>query len=301
MPSQESIVVRQYLQAYTASQSANFDLETARKGLEMLSSLTPVAPDIKVEKKSINGIPAEWISAPNTADDRIFLYLHGGAYIMGSCNTHRAFAAKLSRSTGTRVLLPEYRLAPENPFPAAMEDAITCYRWLLSSGYKPEQIVIGGDSAGGGLTMSTLLSLKEMRDALPALTVLLSPWTDLAGTGDSMETRASADPWLKPDAARVTPLLYIRDMDPSDPIVSSIYADLEGLPAMMVQVGNDEILLSDSAQLADRARATGIEVNFKVWDGMWHVFQTFEIPEANQAIEEIGAFVKQKLNVNVEQ
>lgn len=295
MPSQESIVVRQYLKAFTANQSAGFDLEASRNGLEMLSSLTPLAPDVNVEKIMIDGIPAEWVCAPNAAQDRVFLYLHGGAYIMGSCNTHRSLAAKLSRTTAARVLVPEYRLAPENPFPAAMEDALNCYRWLISTGYNPEQIIIGGDSAGGGLTMSTLLSLKDAGDTLPALVVLLSPWTDLAGTGESMETRAESDPWLSPDAARATPMLYIRDMDPRSPIVSSIYADLEGLPPMIVHVGNDEILLSDSARLVDCAREAGVEVNFKVWDDMWHVFQTFAIPEANQSIEEIGVFVTSKL------
>lgn len=295
MPSQESIAVRQYLKVFTANQSVGFDLEASRKGLEMLSSFTPIPSDVNVEKTDIEGIPAEWVAVPNAAQDRVFLYLHGGAYIMGSCNTHRSLAAKLSRSTAARVLVPEYRLAPENPFPAAMEDALLCYRWLISSGYKPEQIIIGGDSAGGGLTMSTLLSLKEAGDALPALVVLLSPWTDLTGTGESMETRAEADPWLSPEAARATPVLYIRDMDPRSPIVSSIYADLTGLPPMIVHVGNDEILLSDAARLVDRARESGVEVTFKVWDDMWHVFQTFEIPEANQSIEEIGVLITNKL------
>jgi epsilon-lactone hydrolase len=299
MPSLESIAVRQYLKAYAASQSTGFNLEASRKGLEMLASLTPIAPDVKVEKTTVEGIPAEWVAAPNAVEDRVFLYLHGGAYILGNCNTHRGITAKLSRSTYSKVLLPEYRLAPENPFPAAIEDAVQAYRWLVSSGYKPKQIIIGGDSAGGGLTLSTLLSLKEAGDELPALTVLLSPWTDLEGTGESMETRAEADPWLKPEASRATPVLYIGDLDRRTPLVSPIYADLDGLPPMLVHVGNDEILLSDSVRLVDRARAAGVEVSFKVWEDLWHVFHTFEIPEANQAIDEIGEFVNQKFKVNV--
>lgn len=299
MPSLESIAVRQYLKAYSASQPAGFNLEASRKGLEMLASLTPIAPDVKVEKTIVEGIPAEWVAAPNAIEDRVFLYLHGGAYILGNCNTHRGIAAKISRSTSSKVLLPEYRLAPENPFPAAIEDAVQAYRWLVSSGYKPEQIIIGGDSAGGGLTLSTLLSLKDAGDELPALTVLISPWTDLEGTGESMETRADADPWLKPEASRATPVLYIGNLDRRTPLVSPIYADLEGLPPMLVHVGKDEILLSDSSRLVDRARTAGVEVSFKVWDDMWHVFHTFEIPEANQAINEIGEFVNQKFKVNV--
>jgi monoterpene epsilon-lactone hydrolase len=295
MASPESVLVRQYLMAAKASQTAGTDIETARQGLEALSALTPVAPDINVEKTSIEGIPAEWVTAPNAVEDRVFLYLHGGAYIMGSCNTHRYIASKLARSTAARVLVPEYRLAPENPFPAAIEDAVKVYRWLISSGFAPDKIIIGGDSAGGGLTLATLISLKDEEEALPALAVLLSPWTDMEGTGESMETRADVDPWLSPDASRTTPALYIRDMDPRHPLVSPIYADLSGLPTMLVHVGNDEILLSDSARLVDRARASGVEITFKIWDEMWHVFQTFAIPEGQQAIDEIGDFVRKHL------
>ena len=295
MASQESVFVRQYLTAAKANQTAGTDIETARQGLEALSALTPVAPDISIEKTIIEGIPAEWVIAPNAVEDRVFLYLHGGAYIMGSCNTHRYLASKLSRSTAARVIVPEYRLAPEHPFPAAIEDAVKVYRWLISSGITPDKIIIGGDSAGGGLTLATLLSLKDEDEALPALAVLLSPWTDMEGTGESMETRAAVDPWLSPDASRATPALYIRDVDPRHPLVSPIYADLSGLPSMLVHVGNDEILLSDSARLVERARAAGVEVNFKVWEEMWHVFQTFAIPEGQQAIDEIGEFVEKHL------
>ena len=291
MASQESLLVRQYLQMSKANQSPEANIETARQGLEALSALTPVAQDIIVEKVEIEGIAAEWVTAPNAVEDRVFLYLHGGAYIMGSCNTHRYLASKLSRSTAARVLVPEYRLAPEHPFPAAIEDAVSVYRWLLNSGVSSKNIVIGGDSAGGGLTLATLLSLKDAGDPLPALAVLLSPWTDMEGTGESMVTRAEVDPWLSPDATRLTPALYIRDLDPRHPLVSPIYADLTGLPSLLVHVGNDEILLSDAARLVDRARAAGVEVSFKVWDDMWHVFQTFAIPEGQQAIDEIGEFV----------
>jgi epsilon-lactone hydrolase len=291
MASQESLLVRQYLQMSKANQSPEANIETARQGLEALSALTPVAQDITVEKVEIEGIAAEWVTAPNAVENRVFLYLHGGAYIMGSCNTHRYLASKLSRSTAARVLVPEYRLAPEHPFPAAIEDAVSVYRWLLNSGVSSKNIVIGGDSAGGGLTLATLLSLKDAGDPLPTLAVLLSPWTDMEGTGESMVTRAEVDPWLSPDATRLTPALYIRDLDPRHPLVSPIYADLTGLPSLLVHVGNDEILLSDAARLVDRARAAGVEVSFKVWDDMWHVFQTFAIPEGQQAIDEIGEFV----------
>lgn len=244
---------------------------------------------------TVQGIPAEWVIAPNAVEGRVFLSLLGGAYIMGSLNTHIHLAAKLSRSTATKVLLIDYRLAPENPFPAALEDAVKSYRWLVSSGISPEQIVIGGDSAGGGLTLATLLSLRDDGDALPASVVLLSPWTDLEGTGESMESRKEVHPWLSPEATRAIPVMYIHELDPRNPLVSPIYADLVGLPPMLVHVGNDEILLDDSFRLVERARAAGVDVSFKVWNDMWHVFQTFEIPKARQAIEEIGDYVVQKL------
>ncbi|WP_042455465.1 alpha/beta hydrolase [Neobacillus dielmonensis] len=296
MASQESILIKQFLKASMGNQASSAtDITAARQGLEALSRLTPVADDIHVKKLLIEDIPAEWVTAPNAESDRVFLYLHGGAYIMGSCNTHRYLASKLSRSTGARVLVPEYRLAPEHPYPAALEDALTVYRWLLATGISPEKIIIGGDSAGGGLTLSTLLTLKNEGETLPALAVLLSPWTDLAGSGESMESRAAADPWLKPDQTRFAPALYIRDLNPKNPIVSPIYADLSGLPPMLVHVGNDEILLSDSVRLVDRVQSAGGDATLKVWDDMWHVFQTFAIPEGQQSIDEIGEFVQERL------
>ena len=225
----ESIVVRQLLiNSLKARAGTNPSIEQMRQGMESMMGGVPLDSDINVEKISIEGIPAEWVSAPNAASNRVFLYLHGGAYFLGSCNTHRDLAARLSRATATRVLVIEYRLAPEHPFPAAIEDALTAYLWLLSSGFAPEQIVIGGDSAGGGLTLATFLSLKDNGDPLPASAILLSPWTDMEGTGESMETRADFDPWLKPDQSRATPALYIRDLDPRHPLVSPIYADLQG-------------------------------------------------------------------------
>jgi monoterpene epsilon-lactone hydrolase len=291
MASPESLLVRQFLRAAKSNQTAGANIETARQGLEALSGLTPVSPDIKVEKTTIEGVPAEWVTAPNAVDDRVFLYLHGGAYIMGSCTTHRYLASKLSRSTAARVLVPEYRLAPEHPYPAAIEDAVQVYRWLLSSGYSADKIIIGGDSAGGGLTLAALLTLRDDGERLPALAVLLSPWTDMEGSGESVVTRAEADPWLSAESMRQTPALYIRDLDPRHPLVSPIHADLAELPPMLVHVGNDEILLDDSVRLVERARTAGVDVSFKVWDDMWHVFQTFAIPEGQLSIDEIGEFV----------
>lgn len=296
MASQESLIARQALKAFMAARKPNQTIEEARMGLEALMSMVPRQQDLTVQEFSIEGIPAEWVMAPNAVEERVFLYVHGGAYIMGSINTHRDLAGKLSRATASRVLLFDYRLAPENPYPAGLEDALSVYRWLVSSGISPEKIVVGGDSAGGGLTMAMLLSLREAGDVLPSATVLISPWTDLEGTGESMETRAEVDPFLNPIESRMAPLLYIGQMDRRHPLVSPIYADLQGLPPMLVHVGNDEILLDDAVRLVDRAREAGVEVAFKVWDDMWHVFHQFAIPEAQLAIEEIGQYIMQRLD-----
>ncbi|MBT2757264.1 alpha/beta hydrolase [Mesobacillus foraminis] len=295
MASPESSAIRKFLKENMTAQKPGQTIEEVRQAFEKFSSVIPVAPDIKVEKVSVEGIPAEWVSAPNADSDMVLLYLHGGAYIMGSCSTHRDLAAKLSRASAAKVLVIDYRLAPEHPYPAALEDAVTAYRWLISSGHSPEQIAVGGDSAGGGLTLSLLLSLREAGDALPSAAVLLSPWTDLEGTGDSMETRADADPRIRPMEARNTPALYLGDLDRRDPFVSPIYADLTGLPPMLVHVGDDEILLDDSVRLVERAREAGVDVSFMIYDEMWHVFHQFDMPEAAEAIAEIGGFVQKRI------
>lgn len=186
------------------------------------------------------------------------------------------------------------QLAPEWPFPAALDDAVLAYQYLLDSGVPHERIVVAGDSAGGGLAVSTLMSLRDRGTALPGVAVLMSPWTDLAGTGESMETRSEADPWLDPQEIRAGAGIYLGSADPKNPLASPLYADLHGLPPMLIQVGRDECLLDDSARLAERARAQGTDAALTVWDGMWHVFQAFaaQVPEAREAIREIGEWVR---------
>lgn len=301
MSSPESAQVKQQLRAWKERQAAGGqpDIEASRRSMEELMGQFPVEPYITIEPVTLHDrIPAEWVYAPEAAADRVLLYLHGGAYVLGSPRAYRDLTSRLSRATGCRVLAVDYRLAPENRFPAAIEDAVASYRWLLSSGYAPNQVVIGGDSAGGGLTLATLLSLRDAGDPLPAAAVLLSPWTDLEGTGESLKTRREVEPWLNPDALRGTAALYLGETDPRHPLASPIHADLRGLPPMLVHVGDEEILLDDSLRLVRRAREAGVEVTCKVFDGMWHVFHAFAavVPESRQAIEEIGAYVKGKLS-----
>jgi acetyl esterase/lipase len=226
------------------------------------------------------------------------LYLHGGGYTCGSINSHRSFAAVLSKASGASVLLIDYRKAPEHPFPAALEDSIVAYRWLLKEGFKPASLAIGGDSAGGGLSLATLVALRDRGEPLPAVGVLLSPWTDLAASGDSYTSRAEYDPLLAPSSQLAQVKLYMGEQDPRKvPLASPLYAELHGLPPLLIHVGHDEILRDDSTQVAEKIKTSGGEVRLKVWEGMWHCFQLqcAVVPEAQQAVNEIGRFVREKL------
>jgi monoterpene epsilon-lactone hydrolase len=192
------------------------------------------------------------------------------------------------------VLAPNYRLAPENPYPAAIEDVKVVYNWLLEQGFKSQHIAIAGDSAGGNLAVAALLAIREAGMPLPAAAILLSPWTDFTLSGESVKTRAEVDPMIRLDAADEQFAAYVGNADRADPTISPIFADLRGLPPLLIHVGNDEVLLDDSVRLAERAQAAGVEVELKVWDGMWHVFQTLAVmlPEARDSIDELGEFVK---------
>lgn len=252
------------------------------------------ARKVKVEEGTVNGLNSEWLTPKGSPDDKLLLYLHGGAYIMGNCATHRQMVSYIAKYSGIKALLPEYRLAPEHPFPAAIEDAVGLYRSVLADGYAAENIVIAGDSAGGGLTMATLLWLRDAGDPLPAAVCLLSPWLDLASTGESMTTRAKKDPWFQPEDMPVVAAYYCNDDEFKNPLASPVYADLSGLPPMYIQVGEDEILLSDSTRAAEKVKAAGGEVEIEIWPGMWHVFQAFlhQVPESKKAVKKIGKFVQ---------
>jgi acetyl esterase/lipase len=257
------------------------------------------ARKVKVKQATVHGLNAEWLTPKGCPDDKLLLYLHGGAYVMGNCATHRQLVSYLAKHSGVKALLPEYRLAPEHPFPAAIEDAVGLYRSLLAEGYSPENIVMAGDSAGGGLTMATLLSLRDAGDPLPAAVCLLSPWLDLASTGESMTTRAKKDPWFQPKDMPIVAAYYCNDDEITNPLASPVYADLSGLPPLYIQVGEDEILLSDSTRAAEKVKAAGGEVEIEIWPGMWHVFQAFllQVPESKKAVKKIGKFVQQALKV----
>jgi epsilon-lactone hydrolase len=272
-------------------------IQEARDGLKVLASRKPLPAGTRVEPTTAGGVSGEWVSAPDAATDKVILYLHGGGYTMGSSKASHSGASFLSAASGCRVLVIDYRLAPEHPFPAAIEDATAAYRWLIDQGILPHHVVIKGASSGGGLALAALVMLRDAGVALPACAVLLSPWTDLAGTGESMTTRAEADPMVTPDMNRYHAVLYAGGTDLRHPLISPLYADLHGLPPLLIQVGSDEIMLDDSTRVAERAKAAGVEVTLDIWEGMWHVWHAFaaQLPEGQRALEQIGQFIRRKL------
>jgi epsilon-lactone hydrolase len=250
-------------------------------------------PDTRVDPVSVDGIPAEWVCAPGADQDRVLLYLHGGGYVIGSIHTHKGLIARLSAAAGCRALALDYRLAPEHRYPAAVEDAVKAYRWLLAQGFAPQRIAIAGDSAGGGLTLATLVALRDAGDPLPAAAAPISPWTDLEGTGPSMKTHVDKDPMVEPGGLLGMARLYLGDADPRQPTASPLHADLTGLPPLLIQVGELETLLDDATRIAESARAKGVEVSLEIWPEMVHVWHLFApmVPEGREAIARIGAFL----------
>jgi acetyl esterase/lipase len=254
--------------------------------------------DIKCEKITAGGVDAEWITAPGAAADRFVLYLHGGGYVIGSVNTHRDLMARVSRAAKARVLGLNYRLAPEHPFPAAVDDAVAGYKWLLAQGAKPSRVAVAGDSAGGGLTAATLVAIRDQKLPTPGAGVLLSPWVDMEGLGASMTTRVNVDPVVRKEGLVGMAQAYLQGKDPKTPLAAPLYADLKGLPPLLIQVGDAETLLDDSNRLAERAKAAGVATKLEVWPEMIHVWQLFAsfLPEGQEAIDGIGRFVAEHAN-----
>jgi len=258
-------------------------------GKMFLSNAKKIDPDLFLTRQSFNGVDAFWIntSVPEKAGP-VILYLHGGGRILGSAQTNLGTGIRIGRNSGIPVLAVEYRLAPEHPFPADIEDVLTVYRALLNNGYQPNEIGIYGDSAGGGLSVSSVLAARDAGLPLPAAVVALSPSVDFTREGDSRITLADYDPVLRSPTNRY---LYMGDTEPRNPLLSPIFADFSSFPPLLIQVGSREVLLSDAFLLARKARSDGASVTLDVWDGMWHVWQDVPgLPEAEQACEEIAAF-----------
>ena len=268
-----------------------------RKGFNVLASKFPLTPEFTFNRIDAGGVPAAWVEAPGIDSGRAILYLHGGGYVIGSIDTHRELAGRLSQAAAARVLIIEYRLAPEHPYPAAVEDATAAYRWLLArGGATAARTVVAGDSAGGGLTLATMLALRDAGDPLPAAGVCLSPWVDMEGTGDSMTAKADVDPMVRHEGLVRMAGLYLNGADPRTPLAAPLYADLSGLPPLLIHVGTAETLLDDATRLAERAKKAGVEVTLESWDDMIHVWHLFAplLPEGQRAVERVGEYVRQR-------
>lgn len=270
--------------------------------LEILRTAFPEAPapeGVTAAPVDAGGIPAEWVVAEHAMSDRRLLYLHGGGYVICSPATHRDLAGRISEASGVSVLVIDYRLAPEHPYPAAVDDATAALRWMNENG--PEgpapasATFVAGDSAGGGLTLATLVATRDAGGRIPKGAVLISAWTDLACTGGSMTTRADVDPMVTDGILQRMVTEYLQGGDPTQPLASPLYADLSGLPPLLVQVGDAEVLLDDSIRVAEKARESGVNVTLEVYPEMMHIFQLFApvLPEGRQAIDRIGAFLRQ--------
>ena len=272
----------------------NPTVEESREGFERLAAQMGVGTNTTIREVDANGVPGELVTAEGSSDDTVTLYLHGGGYVIGSPRTHRELARRLSVETGGTVLVIDYRLAPENPFPAAVEDAVSSYRWLLEHGHDPAALSIAGDSAGGGLTVATLVSLKDQGIPLPSCGVALSPWVDMEGIGESMSSRAGVDPMVQRNGLVSMAQTYLNGADPKSPLAAPIYADLSELPPLLIQVGMRETLYDDAVRLACHSAKAGLTVTFEPWDEMIHVWHLFAplLDEGQQAIERIGAFIK---------
>ena len=276
---------------------ADASIDELRAGTALIAGMVSLPPDVHWQETRAGRVPAEWVTTLGADREGVLLYFHGGAFVTGSPLAYREIASRLSRATGMRVLVPDYRLAPENPFPAALEDCFAAYRWLRSKAFDPRRIALIGDSAGGNLALATLVSLRDGGEPLPAAGALLSPWLDLAAPDASYDIRARFDPVLHPTLLRRCAEAYLAGVDPLAPLASPLHAGLSGLPPLLVQAGTSDILYDEAMRLAERARAAGVDVTFDPWDGMIHVWHLFAglIPEARLAIERIAAFVVERL------
>jgi phosphinothricin tripeptide acetyl hydrolase len=276
---------------------ASLTIAERRAQYDRAERVFPTPADVAVEPVAAPDCPAEWLVPPGVRTDAVLLYLHGGGYVIGSPRSHRHLAAALARAAGTPALLLDYRLAPEHPFPAALEDAVAAYEWLLARAIAPERIVLAGDSAGGGLTVATLLALRDRGLPRPAGGICISPWVDLTCSGGTYASKAAVDPIVERASITMMAQAYAGAGDLKAPLVSPVYADLRALPPLLVQVGGDEVLLDDARSLGARATAAGIDVRVDEWPAMIHVWHWFlgMLDEAEQAIGAAGDFARARL------
>jgi acetyl esterase/lipase len=275
---------------------AKGSLAEQRSRLEKLSRFITTPNGVSVSELSANGVQAALFDLADSKPG-IVLYLHRGAYAVGSVTSHRKFLARLAKACQMKVLAIDYRLAPEHPFPAALQDALAAYQWLFSRGYAPSNIVIAGDSAGGGLAIAALISLRDGKLPLPACAVCISPWVNLSGA--EKKSNNKHDPLLNPAILDLYARYYIGQANASNPLISPVFADLEGLPPILIQAGTNEILLSQIEEFYEKARQASVEITLDRWQGMFHVFQIIPIlPETKLSLKKIANFIRNKISPN---
>lgn len=264
---------------------------------EAAAAAAPPGDDVTVSVDVVGGVRAEWVSTPSSRPERVLVYLHGGGYVIGGPPTHRDVVSRLAAASETTALVVDYRLAPEYPFPAALDDAVAAYRAVLAAGFDHRQVAVAGDSAGGGLALATLLSARDAGDPLPAAVVCCSPWVDLALSGDSIDGRAAEDPILSRRWLEQMARSYAADTDRTTPLVSPLYADLRGMPPMLIVVGTAEILHDDATRLFERAVEAGVDTEFESYPGCIHLWMQVarDAPEAAQGVAHIGAYLRSRL------
>ena len=275
-------------------------LEERRMGANMMGKRFENLDGITTEGVDADGVPAEWVAAPDAGSGAV-LYLHGGGYVTGSVISHRGMAASLSRASGCRVLTIDYRLAPENKHPAQVQDAHTAYRWMLNNGVDASSLFVAGDSAGGGLTVATLLKARDAGDPMAAAGVCISPWVDMEGNGDSMRSKAGVDPMVSYEGLMDMATHFLGDGDRRDPLAAPLHADLAGLPPLLIIVGTAETLLDDAVRLHEKAESAGVDSTLEIWEDMVHIWPWFApfLPEGQQAMEQMGDFIKEQFGAAI--
>jgi acetyl esterase/lipase len=273
------------------------DILEMRAGMNAATAAAPAPEGATIQAVDAGGAPAEWTDADGVAGDAAIVYLHGGGYTMGNLDSHRNLVAGLSRAAGIRALAVDYGLAPENPFPKAIEEAVSAVQYVHAQGIAPNRVILAGDSAGGGLTAATLIALRDRGIELPAAGVLISPWLDLTQSGATMKSHAAIDPMVSPELLEKCSAAYLAGQDAKTPLASPLFADLSGLPPLLIHVGTSEVLLDDARRFDAAARQAGVDSTLEEWDEMIHVWHTFSamLPEGQQAIDRVGAFIKERL------
>lgn len=272
------------------------DFNLRRKKTDELGRKYSLAKNIKIQQVQLDGVTCEWAYLEKAPLDKVIIFLHGGGFCIGSIDTYRHFTSRLAKATGIRVLYVEYRLAPENPFPGAVEDTISVYQSLLSQGLSSENIILVGDSAGAGLCLSSTLSLRDNGAPLPAALVLFSPWTDLTLNSKSLKTNAKKDPLVFVADQKRLVAAYTKGKDVKNPLISPRFGNFTGFPPILIHTCDDEILLDDSLNLVEKAKKDGVEVTLKLWMGMFHVFAIFpdHTPEGKKSLKEVVSFIHSK-------